>query len=127
MKTFLSFLLSLTFTLNVAYAGVLGVCDAVDHFPLGDAEQHLHITHHSHNASGDTPESSDHGDGGPLKVSKIVSDHCHAHGTSFSMAAWTNMVFPSFIGQHILVALPASALASTPPDRLERPPRAPLA
>lgn len=127
MKTLFAFLLSFVFSLNAAYAGVAAVCDAADHIPQGEVESHIHLGHHSHGTSGDTAETSSNGDKDPVKASKVASDHCHAHGTSSSMVAGSDIVLPPLVGQHILAAFPAAAPASTTPDRLERPPRASLA
>jgi hypothetical protein len=125
---FFAFLLSFIFSFNAAYAGVMGVCDAADHLTQTGTEHRICIGHNSHDASDSVAEATTHGDSSdPLKASKASCDHCHIHGASFSMAMEANLTMPLLLGKHIQVALLTAAPVSTTPDRLERPPRAPLA
>lgn len=123
MRTVLAFLLSLAFSLNVAYAGVAAICDAVDHLPKNEARQHFHVGHHSHDSSEAGAASASHDDGGPQKTSNSAADHCHAHGASGSVALGVDTTVPLLCGADVLVASPSSSLVSIPPARLERPPR----
>lgn len=127
MQKFLAFLLSFVFALNVAYAGVAGVCDAADHLPQGKTERHIHVGHASHGSAASAVETPPHDDSDPLKNSQASTDHCHAHGTATSVASGADLTPPPFLGGHILVARPDATLVSVTPARLERPPRASLA
>lgn len=126
MQKFLAFLLSFVFALNVAYAGVAGVCDAADHLPQGKTERHIHVGHDSHGAAASAVETPSHDDSDPLKTS-APTDHCHAHGTATSVASGADLTTPPFLGGHILVAGPAATLVSVTPALLKRPPRTSLA
>jgi hypothetical protein len=123
MRTVLAFLLSLVFSLNTAYAGVAGVCDAVDHLPKNEAGQHFHIDHHSHDPSESDAVTASHDDGGPQQAAGPTGDHCHAHGTSGSAALGVDMTVPLLSGAYVFVASPSALLVSIAPACLERPPR----
>lgn len=128
MQKFLAILLSFVFALNVAYAGVAGVCDAADHLPQGKTERHIHVGHDSHGSAGSAVETPSHDDSSdPLKTSKAPTDHCHAHGTATSVASGADLTPPPFLGGRVFIALPSAALISVTPALLERPPRASLA
>lgn len=127
MQKFLAFLLSFVFALNVAYAGVAGVCDAADHVPQGEADRHIHVGHHGHGSSASAAEVQSQDDSDPLRTSTASTDHCHAHGTATSVASGADLTPPPFLGGHVFIALPSAALISVTPALLERPPRASLA
>lgn len=125
MRSFIVFLLSLFLSLNVAYAGVTGVCDALEHAPQGVSEHRSHLGHHHHDHVDDAVVA-DSGEPGSSSPTKVSSDHCHVHG-AFSPLASADLTLHLPQGSHVLATVPAAALVSNIPARLERPPRVFLA
>lgn len=123
MRTVLAFLLSLVFSLNTAYAGVAAICDAVDHLPKNEVGHLFHLDHHSHDSPETAAATSPHDDGGPQKTANSAADHCHAHGTSGSVALGVNITVPLLSGAYVFTASLLALLVSIPSARLERPPR----
>lgn len=125
MRGFIVFLLSLFLSLNAAYAGVTGVCDALGHAPQGQSEHRSHLGHHVHDHA-DEAVADESSDPGSSSTAKTSSDHCHAHG-AFSALASVDLTLHLPQGGHVLATVPAAARVSNVPARLERPPRVPLA
>jgi hypothetical protein len=123
MRSLISFLLCIVFSLNAAHAAVAGVCDALDHFPQGESEQHLHVSHHSHNLSEAGAEEHANGDQDTPQGKKSAGGHCHAHSTTATAVTSSGLVSSPAMGRHVLVALPASPVISFIPAGLDRPPR----
>lgn len=129
MRSFIVFLLSLFLSLNAAYAGVTGVCDALEHAPQGQSEHGSHLGHHVHDHADDAVADvvvASASDPSISSTAKASSDHCHVHGT-FSPLLSADLTLHLPLGSHVLATVPAAAPVSIIPARLERPPSVPLA
>jgi hypothetical protein len=127
MRSLISFLLCIVFSLNAAFAAVAGVCDAIDHLPQGETGHHFHVSHHSHNLSEAGAEEHANGDQETPQGKKSVGGHCHAHSTTATAVTTSGLVSSPVMGHHVLIALTASPFISFIPAGLDRPPRDSLA
>lgn len=127
MRLFLVTLLSIVFSLNAAFAAVSGVCDAMDHFPQGDSDKHLHVGHLSHGVSEVMTDEHMNGDQETSQAKKPIGGHCHAHSATIVALTTSDFVLSPNFGNHVLIALPATPFISFIPAGLDRPPRDPLA
>lgn len=127
MRTLIVFLLSIIFSLNAAFAAVAGVCDAIDHLPQGESEQHFHVGLHSHSDSEVVADEHASGNTDTPQGKKSAGGHCHAHSTTVTAVTASNLVSSPKLGQHVLIAPPPSSFISFIPAGLDRPPRDSLA
>lgn len=128
MRLMFALLLSMLVSLNAAYAGVTGLCDALEHMPAGSLEHGQHPGHHDHRddhaAGGSDPSNPEPASDG--SQARVSADHCHGHATFTPLP-------PSCIGLPVqavhsrLAALPPVFWKSVVPGFPKRPPRAFLA
>jgi len=124
MRIFLSFVLTIMFSLNAAYAASVGVCDVLEH----TSSQAAHFGHHSHQHSDDHVHDEPAADADGGNNVPAVSDHHHAHVHavfSFLLSDTINVI--PLEGCSPLIATPASTFISAPQALIERPPRTILA
>ena len=124
MRIFLSFILTIMFSLNAAYAASVGVCDALEH----TSSQAAHFGHHSHEHSDDHVHDEPAADADGANYVPAADDHHHAHvhaAFSFLLSDTINVI--PLEGRNPLIATPASTFISAPQALIERPPRAILA
>lgn len=128
MRSLIVLLLSIVFSLNAAFAAVVGVCDAIDHLPQGKSEQHLHkLSHHSHSVSEAGAEEDANGDQDTPQGKKSAGGHCHAHSTTATAVMASSLVLSPTMGRDVFVTLSTSPFISFIPAGLDRPPQDSLA
>lgn len=124
MRVCLTFLIAIMFSLNVAYAASVGVCDALEH-----ASNHAaHLGHHNHEHSDDPIHDDTQASGDAAGKLTAVNGHYHDHvHPSFSVILPCIIGIMPLIEPDSLIVISTSNFVSAPQALIEYPPKATLA